>query len=121
MIVNQPSVQKPDSPNFMKFEKEIKEIFDEEIELRQKLNDLNKKIEENRANMVNLLGPDDKNFKKNKEALDAKKNNLQTILRARDDLQEEISRAVAKRGILTNVHLYYQNKNYIHIIEYKII
>ena len=63
----------------MKFEKEIKEIFDEEIELRQKLNDLNKKIEENRASMVNLLGPDDQNFKKNKEALDTKKNNLQTI------------------------------------------
>ena len=53
----------------MKFEKEIKEIFDEEIELRQKLNDLNKKIEENRASMVNLLGPDDKNFKKNKDLL----------------------------------------------------
>lgn len=84
---------------------EIKNHFEEEKDLRSKINTTDAKIEELKMNILNLIEESEKNGKKiSNDNLETKKMNLQLLQKAREDLVSQYNAILSKRGNLKNVN-----------------
>lgn len=92
-------------------EAEIKSHFEEEKDLKSKINSTDAKIEELKLSIMNILEDNEKNNgrKTSSEVIEAKKMNLQVLQKAKEDLISQYNTVFSKRINIKSVNKFVKN------------